>query len=322
MPRESTIDSAHGRYAERPLEIPRAGWWDIARRVRQEIGKDNLSMIAAGAAFFGLLALFPALAAAVSLYGLLTDPAVVSRHTEMLAGFVPAEAQSVLDMQMQRVTSASNDALGFGAVLALLIALWSASKGVKSLMTALNVVYDERETRGFFKLNLTALLLTFAILAVVPIALAAIAVLPALIDRLPLPEVAAIAARWLRWPLLAAVAVAAIALLYRYAAARRPPQWRWVIGGATIATVLWLVGSALFSWYVSNFGSYNETYGSVAAVAVLMIWFWLSAYAVLLGGEINAEMEHQTGADTTHGDPRPRGEREAYVADTVGRSRG
>ena len=321
MRHERASEADRGRYAERPREIPPAGWWDIARRVKREVADDNLSMIAAGAAFFGLLALFPALAAAVSLYGLLTDPAVVSRHTEMLSGFIPAEAQAVLDMQLQRVTSASDDALGLGAVLALLIALWSASKGVKSLMTALNVVYDERETRGFIKLNFTALLLTLAILAVVPIALASIAVLPALIDRLPLPDLAATAARWLRWPLLAAVAVAAIALLYRYAAARRPPQWRWVMGGATVATVLWLVGSALFSWYVSNFGNYNETYGSVAAVAVLMVWFWMSAYAVLLGGEINAETEHQTRKDTTRGEPRPRGERDAYVADTVGRSR-
>jgi membrane protein len=309
-----------GRTARRPGEIPRAGWWDVLTRVKHEITEDNLTMIAAGAAFFGLLAMFPAVAAVVSLYGLLTDPAVVSEHTASLAGFLPAEARTIVDEQLQRVTSASNDALGIGALVALLLALWSAAKGVKSLMQALNIAYDERETRGFLKLNLTAVLLTLAILAVVGIALSGIAVLPALLERLPLPDIAAVALRWLRWPLLAAVAVAAIALVYRYGPARRPAQWRWVVGGAVVATVLWLLGSALFSWYVASFGSYNETYGSVAAVAVLMMWFWISALVVLLGGEINAEMERQTREDTTAGEPRPLGERDAYAADTVGPS--
>jgi membrane protein len=293
----------------------------VLTRVRNEVAEDNLTMIAAGAAFFGLLAMFPAVAAVVSLYGLLTDPAVVSEHTATLAGFLPAEARTIVDEQLRRVTSASNDALGIGAVVALLLALWSAAKGVKSLMQALNIAYDERETRGFFKLNATALLLTLAILAVVGIALVGIAVLPALLERLPLPDVLATALRWLRWPLLGAVAVAAIAVVYRYGPARRPAQWRWVVGGAVVSTVLWLIGSALFSWYVSSFGSYNETYGSVAAVAVLMMWFWISALVVLLGGEVNAEMERQTREDTTTGRPRPLGERDAYAADTVGPSR-
>jgi membrane protein len=317
----SKRETERGRSARRPGEIPRAGWRDVLWRVKNEVADDNLSMIAAGAAFFGLLALFPAVAAVVSLYGLFTDPVVVSQHTATLAGFLPAEARTIIDEQLQRVTSASNDALGIGAVIAVLLALWSAAKGVKSLMQALNVAYDERETRGFFRLNLTAVLLTLAILAVVGIALAGIAVLPALLERLPLPDFAAAALRWLRWPLLAGVAVAAIAVIYRYGPARRPAQWRWVVGGAAVSTVLWLIGSALFSWYVGSFGSYNETYGSVAAVAVLMMWFWISALVVLLGGEINAEMERQTREDTTRGEPRPLGQRQAYAADTVGPSR-
>jgi membrane protein len=196
----------------------------------------------------------------------------------------------LLDRQLQRVTAATNTSLGVGAVVALLLALWSAAKGVKSLMTALDVVYDAHENRGFFKLNLTAVSLTLAMLLVVPLSLAAVAVLPALIDRLPLPDIVAVAARWLRWPLIAAVSIGAIALLYRFGPAHgraRPSPWP----GAIVATLLWLIASALFSWYVSSFGSYDETYGSVAALAVIMIWFWLSAFAVLIGGEVNVERE-------------------------------
>lgn len=279
------------RIALEPRIAAAGGWWGVARRVKDDVAADNLSMIAAGAAFFGLLALFPALAAAVALYGLFTDPTAVSAHLDQLAGFAPEEVRMLLSEQLQRITAATDTSLGIGAVAALLIALWSAGKGVKSLMTALNVTYDERETRGFFKLNFTALALTLAMLLVVPLSLAAVAVLPALIDRLPLPDIAATAARWARWPLLALISAAAIALLYRYGPARNTPRDTISWPGAIVAMVLWLIASALFSWYVSNFGSYDKTYGSVAALAVVMMWFWLSALAVLIGGEINAELE-------------------------------
>jgi len=271
-------------------------WWTLARRVKDDVAADNVSIIAGGAAFFGLLALFPALAAAVALYGLFTDPASVSAQLDLLAGVVPDAARMVLAEQLQRITSAADRSLGIGAVIAVLLALWSAAKGVKSLMVALNVVYHEQERRGFFKLNGTAILLTLTMLLVVPFALTTVAVLPALVDRLPLPDLVATAARWLRWPLLALVAVGAIGVLYRFGAARTRPRPKWSWPGAIVATVLWLGASALFSWYVSSFGSYNETYGSVAAIAVLMMWFWLSTYSVLLGGEINAEIEQSRRA--------------------------
>jgi membrane protein len=282
----TTIDE---RRSERAT--PARGWWSVIRRVKEHVATDNLSMIAAGAAFFGVLAMFPALAAGVALYGLFTDPATVTAHSAQLAGFAPEEARAVLDAQLQRVTAAADRALGIGAVVALLFALWSAAKGVKSLMTALDIVYKERENRGFFKLNGTAVLLTLGMLIVVPLSLTMVAVLPAIVDRLPLPDVVVTAARWLRWPIIGAVAIAAIAMLYRFGPAhrRRPSRWAW--RGAAIATVLWLAASALFSWYVSSFGSYDETYGSVAAVAVLMMWLWLSAFAVLLGGEFNVELD-------------------------------
>jgi membrane protein len=278
----TTIDS--GR-------VGRHRWWDIARRVKQDVAADNVSIIAGGAAFFGLLSVFPALAAAVALYGLFTDPASINAQLDLLTGVLPDEARTVLAAQLQRLTSTASASLSIGAAVALALALWSAAKGVKSLMAALNIVYHEKERRGFLKLNGTAVLLTLTMLLVIPLMLAAVAVLPAVVDRLPLPEIAAVAARWLRWPLLALIAIGAIALLYRFGAARTRPRPKWSWPGAIIATVLWLVASALFSWYVSSFGSYNETYGSVAAIAVLMMWFWLSTYAVLLGGEINAELE-------------------------------
>jgi membrane protein len=276
------------------------GWWSVIRRVKEHVAADNLSMIAAGAAFFGLFAMFPALAAGVALYGLFTDPETVTAHSQQLAEFAPEEARAVLDEQLQRVTAAADRSLGIGALIALLLALWSASKGVKSLMTALDIVYREREHRGFFKLNGTALLLTLGMLIVVPLSLAMVAVLPAIVDRLPLPDVVVTAARWLRWPIIGAVAIAAIAMLYRFGPAHSRPPRRWAWRGAAIATVLWLAASALFSWYVSSFGSYNETYGSVAAVAVLMMWLWLSAFAVLLGGEFNVELD----PDLTRGEAR------------------
>jgi membrane protein len=271
-------------------DAPAGGWWSIVRRVKDDITADNLSMIAAGAAFFGLLAMFPALAGGVAFYGLFTDPEAVTAHTAQLAGLAPEGARSILDQQLRRVTATADRSLGIGAVIALLVALWSSAKGVKSLMSALDIVYHEEEDRGFFKLNGTALLLMLAMLIVVPLCLAVVAVLPAIVDRLPLPELVVTAARWLRWPIIGALAVAAIAALYRFGPAhsRTPPSWGW--RGAMVATVLWLVASAMFSWYVSSFGSYDETYGSVAALAVLMMWFWLSAFAVLIGGKLNVEL--------------------------------
>jgi membrane protein len=277
-------------------DAPARGWFSVARRVKDDIAADNLSMIAAGAAFFGLLAVFPALAAGVALYGLFTEPATVTAHTAQLAGLAPEGARSILDQQLQRVTAAADRSLGVGAVVALLVALWSSAKGVKSLMTALDVVYDEQEDRGFFELNGTALLLTLAMLVVVPLSLAVVAVLPAVIDRLPLPDFVVTAARWLRWPIIGALSIAVIAVLYRFGPAHSRPRPKWAWRGAAVATVLWLVASALFSWYASSFGSYDQTYGSVAAIAVLMMWLWLSAFAVLIGGEVDVELEPSAAA--------------------------
>jgi len=310
--------AARGRAADTPREIPAAGWRDVLWRVKDAMSKDNLSLVAAGVAFYALLAIFPAIAALVSIYGLLADPQTVEQQLAATSQVLPEDARSIIEEQLTRVTAGASAALSLGAIVSLLLALWSANKGTQSLITALNIVYHEEEKRSFVWLTLISLGLTLGIILFLIIGLAAIAVMPALFGSLGLPEDIRRLASWLRWPILGIGFVIALSVFYRLAPSRDEARWRWVSWGAVLATVLWLIGSALFSWYVANFGSYNETYGSIGAVVVLMMWFWLSALIVLLGAELNAEMEHQTERDTTRGPERPMGERGAYVADTGG----
>jgi membrane protein len=314
----TTTDARRGRAAETPREIPAAGWRDVLWRVKDQMSEDNLSLVAAGVAFYGLLAIFPAIAAVVSIYGLVVDPQTVSDQLAATSQVLPQETRGIIEEQLKRVTSSGSSALSLGALASILLALWSANKGTQSLITALNIVYDEREKRSFVRLTLISLGLTLAIMLFLIVGLAAIAALPALFGNLGLPDSVRQLASWLRWPVLGLGFVIGRAVLYRFAPSRDEPRWRWVSWGAVFATVVWLVGSALFSWYVSNFGSYNETYGSLGAVVVLLMWLWLSALIVLLGAELNAEMEHQTERDTTDDAPAPLGQRGAYVADTVG----
>jgi membrane protein len=316
--RAESRGAERGRRAAQPSELPAAGWRDILWRVKGEMAEDNLSLVAAGVAFYALLALFPAIAAVVSIYGMIVDPQTVEQQLAAVSHILPQEAQGIVGEQLKRVTGSGSTALGFGAILSLLLTLWSANKGTQALITALNIVYDEQEKRGIVWLYLTSLALTLGTFLFLIVCLAAIAALPALIGSLGLPEVIRQLAVWLRWPILGIAFMVALAVLYRYAPSRDEPRWSWVNWGAVFATILWLVASGLFSWYVSHFGSYNETYGSLGAVAILLMWFWLSALIVLLGAELNAEMEHQTARDTTEGPPQPRGVRGAYVADTVG----
>jgi membrane protein len=316
--RAESRGAERGRTAERPSELPAAGWRDILWRVKAEMAKDNLSLVAAGVAFYVLLAIFPAIAAIVSIYGLVADPQTVEQQLAAISHLLPEEARGIIEEQLKRVTSTASAKLSLGAAFGLLLAIWSANKGTQALITALNIVYDEEEKRGFIKLNLISLALTIGMILFLIVGLALIAVLPVLLDNLGLPAEIRQWAAWLRWPILAIAFMLALAALYRYAPSRDTPRWRWVSWGAVLATVLWLIGSALFSWYVTNFGNYNETYGSIGAVVVLMMWLWLSVLIVLLGAEVNAEMEHQTSRDTTRGPDQPLGRRGAYVADTVG----
>lgn len=306
-----------GREAETPTAIPAQGWWQVTKRAFAEAKADNVPVLAGGVAFFAFLALFPALIAALTLYGLVADPAEAARQVQDLAAALPEAARPILVDQLAAVTSASNGALGVGLVVALVAALWSASGGTMNLIKATNVAYDEDETRGFLKLRGLALGLTLAAVVFVLITIALVAVVPAVFDALGLGGAGLVIAQIVRWVLLVGLVVAALAVVYRVAPDRDAPQMRWVSTGAIVATVLWVAGSVVFSLYVDNFGKYNKTYGALAGVVVLMLWLYLTSFVVLLGAEINAESERQTARDTTHGPPVPMGERDAVAADTV-----
>jgi membrane protein len=312
--------AARGREARAPREIPAPGWRDILWRVKDRIAADNLSIISAGVAFYALLAIFPALIALVGLYGMLFDPQQVSRHLSALTAVLPGDAANLIGEQLGEVTSMERTSLGVGSIAAVLFALWSASAGMRTLMTALDVAYREKETRGTIKFYGSSLLLTLGALLGGIFAIVVVVALPVALKFLGLDERVEAVVSYARWPLLAAVMLVGLAIVYRYGPDRDKPQWRWVTWGAVIATLLWIGGSALFSLYVTRFGDYNKTYGSMGAVVILMTWFLLTAYILLVGAEINAEMERQTRADTTEGPPAALGRRGAYAADTVGRT--
>ena len=310
-----------GRDARTPREIPGKGWLDILLRVKTELAQDNVSLIASGLALYGLLAAFPALAAAVSIYGMFASPGDVAQQMQQFAGFLPAEGQQILQRQLEQLSAHSDNTLGFGLALGIVVALWSARKGMVALMTALNVAYAEREERGFFKQIFVSLAFTFgAVIGFLIVLLLGVAV-PLVLEALPLGPATEIAILVGRWVVLWLVAVTGLSIAYRYAPDRTDPQWRWVTWGSAIAATLWLIGSVLFALYVRHSGSYGETYGALGSVVILLMWFYLTGYIIILGAEINSEMERQTVADTTVAEGAPLGERGAYAADTVGESK-
>lgn len=315
---QSDTDS-RGRHASSPRSVSKRGWRDILLRVKDELGNDNVGLISAGVAFYFLLAVFPMITAFLSIYGLVLDPAEARSQLEGLADVLPSQAHELLTQQAAALAEGSGAGLGFGAALSILLALWGARQGTSAMTIALNIVYDEKDERSFIKRLLLSLGLTLGLILFFVAALAAIAAVPVILELVGLGSVAETAINILRWPALGLLAITALAIMYRVCPDRDSPKWRWLTPGAVLAVILWLLASALFSLYVSSFGSYNETYGSVAAVIVLLFWFYLSAYIFLIGAEINAEMEHQTVEDTTRGEPQPMGRRDAYVADDLGK---
>jgi membrane protein len=310
-----------GRTAERPTELPAAGWKDILFRTVAEFSNDRLLLVAAGLTFYALLALFPAVTALISLYGLFTDPSHIGEQVRALSGVLPGGAVDIIGDQMTRTAAHSDARLGFGTVVGLGVALWSANKGMKSLFDALNIVYEEEEKRGFVRLNLVTLGCTLGTLVVLLLALAAVIALPVVLEFVGLGALET----WLlllRWPVLLVLVAAGLSVLYRLGPSREAARWRWLSPGGGVAAVLWIVFSVLFSWYVQNFGDYDETYGSLGAAIGFMTWIWVSSTVVLLGAELNAEMEHQTARDTTTRGPKPMGERGALMADTLGEAKG
>jgi membrane protein len=276
-----------------------------------------MPIIAGGVAFFGFLSIFPALIAMISIYGLVASPETVARQVADLSAQLPEDAAQLIGEQLESIATNSGSALTWGLVVSILAALWSASGGVGNIITAINLAYDEVETRKFIKLKGTALILTLGAIVFVLITFGLVAVVPVVLDALPLGVVGTVLAQVLRWGLLLAVFAGALAVLYRVAPDRDAPKLRWVSLGSVVVTVVWALVSLGFSFYVDNFGSYDKTYGAIAGVIVLMLWLYLTCYLVLLGAEINSEAEHQTAVDTTTGHPEPMGHRDAVKADTL-----
>jgi membrane protein len=307
-----------GRSAERPSEIPAPGWKDILLRVYNGISDDRILANAAGVTYYALLALFPGIAAVVSIYGLFADPNTIVDHVDTVADFAPGGAIDVIRDQLTRLSAQASTTLGVSFLIGLLVSLWSANSGIKALFDSLNAVYEEQEKRSFIQLNLVTLSFTIATIAFLLIALACVIALPVALNFLPVPGVITLLLETARWPLLLVLVALGLTLIYRYGPSRAEPRWQWVTWGSALAAIMWLAASALFSWYAANFGSFNKTYGSLGAVIGFMTWMWLSIIVVLVGAKLNAEIEHQTVHDSTRGRPKPLGARGAKMADTIG----
>lgn len=280
-----------GGDGDTPADIPAAGWKAIALRTKEQVKSDAVSILAGGVAFFAVIAIFPAMVALLSIYGLISDPADVSRQIDELSAGLPDDVRTLLVDQLESVASSSSSSLSVGLAISVLAAMWAASKGMKALIDAINVAYDEDESRGFVKVRVVAYGFTVAGVLLVVMTVAAITVLPALGDNLG--SVGRVTASIVRWPILGTVMLLGLATIYRFAPSRANPKWEWVSPGSIAAAVLWVAGSVLFAVYVNNFGNYNDTYGSIGAVVVLMLWLYLTAFVVLLGAELNGAAERQ-----------------------------
>jgi membrane protein len=316
----SKTGTNRGRAAEQPPQIPASGWWDIAVRVKSDLSRDNVSLVAGGLAMYALLSVIPTLIAALSFYGLLFTPADVLKHTNALSSLLPPQVRDTFIGGLQDVARRQTGTLTVAAMLAVLVALVSARSGMATLMQAVSIAYQEREKRRFFRHLMTSVSLTMgAILAVIVMLLLAVAV--------PMVSKALITSPWvdsvvatLRWALLWAFAVLSLTVTCRFAPARKLARWRWVSCGSVVAATLWVTGSLVFAFYLRTFGSYANMYGALGGVVVLLLWFYLSSFFVVLGAEINAEIERQTKQDNTEGAEVPTGQRGAHAAHSVGPS--
>jgi membrane protein len=315
---ETRADSGRGRAAEAPWNIPGRGWKDILWRVYSQMNDDHLLTVAAGVVYYCLLALFPALAAFVSLYGLVADASTIDASLSSLSGLLPGGGMQILHDALQRLTAKGSTGLSLSFAVGIVVALWSANSGVKAIIDALNAVYGEEEKRGFVRLNLVSLAFTLGGIVSLGVALTVVVAAPIALGHLGLGGVSDALIRILRWPIILVLIVLGLGVVYRYGPSRREPRWQWISVGSVSAAVVWLVASALFSWYIANFGTYDATYGSLGAAIGMMVWMWISMIVILLGAQLNAEIEHQTARDTTIEGDKPMGRRGATKADTIG----
>ncbi|WP_426131041.1 YihY/virulence factor BrkB family protein [Pararhizobium sp. PWRC1-1] len=315
-----TVEAGRGREANSPNEIPVKGLRDVFWRVVQTVMADRVTLIAAGVTYFLLLSLFPALGALVALYGFVADPTTIMGHIGFIASVFPPGSFDLILNQLTALTQQNTSTLSFAFITGLVVAVWSANSGMKALFDAMNVAYQEDEKRSFFRLNLLSLAFTFGALTIAIVLIAAIGVLPAALAYLWLDRWQELLARFARWPFILVFVGCGIAIIYRYGPSREQAKLRWLSWGVAFSTLLWLVASVLFSFYIENFANYNATYGTLGALIGLMVWVWISVIILIVGAELNAELEHQTVRDSTTGPAKPMGERGAFVADTVGKA--
>jgi membrane protein len=312
-------ERGRGRWATAPMHIPWLGWKDILYRTYLNIMENRLLALAAGVVFYSLLALFPGIAAGVSSYGMFSDASTIGKHLSLLADIVPGSVLDLLGNEIARIVQKSDGRLSLGFVFGFLVALWSANAGMKAIFDALNIIYGEREKRGIVWLNVVSLFFTFCAIAGALVVVSAVVVFPLLVAAFGASSFdAPLMIGVLRWPGMFVLVILGLAVLYRYGPSRRLAKWRWTSVGSVFAAVVWLAMSCLFSWYLGNFANYDATYGSLGAVIGLMMWMWLSTIVVLVGAQLNSEIEHQTARDTTVGPEKPLGIRGAVMADTVG----
>lgn len=284
---------------KKPSNIPFSGWKSIGLRVKDEIGDNNVSIVSAGVAFYAFLAVFPAIGALVSIYGLAMDPQSIQDQLTRLSSVMPQQAFEIVRGQLEKLVSTSGSTLGWSMALGILFSIWSANKGTKSLFTGIDIAYGTKNDRGFIKQNALTLLFTFGAIILLIISMLVIVAFPALVDQLGLPSNIEGLIRWSRWIILAGIVVYFLAAVYRSAPAKKSPKLKWVMPGALLATLLWLIASWGFSFYVKNFGSYGEVYGSISAVVVLLLWLFLTSFIILIGAEVNSETEHYARNPTT-----------------------
>jgi membrane protein len=306
-----------GRRAESPVQIPWPGWKSVIRRTAREIISDRVSLVAAGCAFYATLALFPAISMLIFLYGLAFDPVTVEPQLQLMRELLPGSAFQLISDRVHQLVTQKQQTLGLGLLISTVITLWSAAAGTKSIIAALNMAYEEPERRSFVRFQLTALGMTLCAILGVALAVAILVFLPAAISFLGISAHTKSLVRFLSMAVLIGFVMVSLAIVYRFGPCRRTAKWHWVTPGSLVATVLWVIASVLFSLYVGHIASYDVTYGPLGAVVGVMMWFYVSAYAVMVGAELNSELELQTARDSTEGPPKPLGRRGAYVADHV-----
>ena len=311
------LETSERRTAELRRDLSFSDLKPIGERLFISIGEENLTLIAAGVSFYAMLAMVPMMIALISLYGFVADPEDMQELVALLGPLVPDSVYSLIETQVNALARKSDTTFKFTSAGGALLAVWSAKAGVNALLTGLNIANREREGRGILAAMLFSYALTLGLILIMMITLAAIVIAPAVLNVLPGEGWSAWLARWLRWPIALAAVIFSIGFLYRLGPSRRGARVPWLSPGALLATAVWMLASAGFSYYISTFGTYQATYGALGAVVILMLWLWLSSLIVLIGARLNAEMEFQTAKDTTVGPPRRRGQRGAFVADHV-----